>query len=31
MFGTVPDVRLMLLYLKMEFVEVKKGDPEPSL
>lgn len=31
MFGTVPYVRLMLLYLKMEFVDVKKGDPVPSL
>lgn len=31
MFGTVPDSRLMLLYLRMEFVVVKKGDPVPSL
>lgn len=31
MFGTVPRGRLMLMYLKMEFVVVKKGDPVPSL
>lgn len=31
MFGTVPTDRLMLLYLKMEFVVVKRGDPVPSL
>lgn len=30
-FGTVPSGRLMLLYLKMEFVVVKKGNPVPSL
>lgn len=30
-FGTAPDGRLMLLYLKVEFVVVKKGDPVPSL
>lgn len=30
-FGTVPDGRLVLLYLRIEFVVVKQGDPAPSL
>lgn len=29
--GTVPDSGLMLLYLKIEFVVVKQGDPAPIL
>lgn len=31
MLNTVLDGRLMLLYLKVKFVEVKQGDPVPSL
>lgn len=30
-FGTVPDGGLMFLYLKIEFVVVKQGNPAPSL